>query len=227
MDKRTLTLGAYDTATHNWTLSACQIIKGAQVQTFISVPGRYAPLDASTALTDGQPYYESAGLEATLECSEGDRDFRQSLIETLVNYVDGRRLNIVHPDHPNHYLVGRIQTNPLYSDTAHCAVQISAVCDPWLYAAEETSVDVQAASTEQTATLYIRGRMAVVPVVTVADEAVITFRGNTWALSAGEHILSGLYLTPSEVPGAPAAHELTYTATDIVTFTYREAVLAA
>ena len=226
MEKRTLIMGGYDTASHNWTLSKCKITKAAQVQTLVNVPGRIAPLDFSTALTDGQPYYGTASLAATLECSEGNRDSRQSLINTLVNYVDGRRLNIVHPDHPEHYLSGRIQARQEYSDLAHCAVSISAVCDPWLYEAEETIVTLSATTTAKEVSISIHGRMAVVPVVTVASAVTITFNGSTWSLSKGEHILPDLYLTPSEVPGEPRIHKLTYTATGNVTLTYREAVLA-
>lgn len=141
MKKRRLILGDYDTAEDGlFTLSACKITKGSQVQSFVSVPGRYAPIDTSTLLTDGQPYYGSAALDATLESSEGTRDERLARVSGMVNALDGRSLRIIHPDHPERYLVGRVQVRPEYNDPAHCAVRVSAVCEPWLYNAQETEV---------------------------------------------------------------------------------------
>ena len=56
MIKRQLILNNYKTAEDGlWTLAACKITKANQMQNFMDVPGRYAPLDLSTALTDGQP----------------------------------------------------------------------------------------------------------------------------------------------------------------------------
>lgn len=141
--KRRIIIGGYDTAEHGWTLSACKLTKGQQVQNFVSVPGRYAPLDFSTYLTDGQPYYGNAKLDVTLECSEGTRDQRLARIELMANMLDGRTWQILHPDHPGRYLVGRVQVSALdYNDNAHCAVKLSAVCEPWLYNAAETAVPV-------------------------------------------------------------------------------------
>ena len=89
MEKRKLIIGDYDTAVDGlWTLASWTLTKGAQVQTFVSVPGRVAPLDLSTYLTDGQPYYDNATLEAVLESSEGDRLERKRRIDQMVNYLD-------------------------------------------------------------------------------------------------------------------------------------------
>lgn len=227
MEKRTLLLGTYDSAVYGWTLASCVITKAQQVQTFVPVPGRYAPLDLSTVPTDGQPYYDSASLDAVLECSEGDREHRQELISVLINYVDGRSLQIVHPDHPNHYLVGRIQATQEYSDPAHCAVRISAICEPWLYEVDETTITLVASATKKETTIEIHGRLAVVPTVTVTGEASLTFEGKTWALSKGEHILPDLFLTPRELPDDPAAHTLIYSGSGTISLSFREAVLAA
>lgn len=227
MEKRGLIIGNYNTAEYGWTLSACKITKAEQVQTFVDVPGRYAPLDASTALTDGQPYYGNAALDAVLECSEGDRDHRQALISVLVNYADGRSLQIVHPDYPDQYLVGRVQVQPDYSDHAHCAVIISAVCDPWLYYAEETVHQATATSTEQTMTMYFASRMPVVPTVTVTGTVNLAFLNSRWALSAGDHILPDFYMTPSNWPGLSMAYKINYSGDGTLKIKYREAVLAA
>ena len=227
MEKRTLILGAYNTAVYGWTLAQCKITKGQQVQTFVQVPGRYAPLDASTYLTEGQPYYDSAYLDVVLECSAGDRNHREQLISDLINYVDGRSLTIIHPDHPGHYLVGRIQAQVDYSDLAHCSVILSGVCEPWLWANQETQVTLTGSTTERTISITLVGRLAVVPKVTVTGEITITFGSSTWALSAGEYFLPDLFLTPSEAPGAPRVYTVSFKGSGQAVLSYREAVLAA
>lgn len=223
MEKRKLLLNEYNTATDGlWTLSACVITKGEQVQTFLDVPGRYAPLDLSGYLTDGEPYYGSARLDATLESSEGDRAARQTKIDELVNSFDGKNITIIHPDHPNHYLVGRVQIYPQYNDLAHAAVLIGAVCEPWLYKSSETTHTLTASGTNKTASITNNGRLAVVPSVTVTGSGTftLTYGQHTWNLAAGEHLLPDLYLTPG-------THTVTYKGSGTMKITYREAVLAA
>lgn len=139
MQKRQLILNDYKTAEDGlFTLSACKITKASQEQNFVSVPGRFAPLDLSTVLTDGQPYYGSAKLAATLESSEGTREERQSRIDHLVNLLDGYTAKIIHPDFPGKYMVGRVEVATDFNGLANCSVQLSATLEPWLYNDEET-----------------------------------------------------------------------------------------
>jgi phage-related protein len=223
MEKRKLLLNDYNTATDGlWTLSSCRLTKGEQVQAFLVVPGRYTPLDLTDYTTEGQPYYGNASLEVVLESSEGDRAARQNRVDELVDTFDGKSITIVHPDHPNHYLIGRVQIRPQYNDMAHAAVQLSAVCEPWLYKTNETTQTLTASSTEKNATLTNSGRLAVVPNVTVTGSGTftLTYGQHTWNLTAGEHILPDLYLTPG-------THRVTYKGSGTMKITYREAVLAA
>lgn len=226
--KRKLILSGYDTAIDGlWTMSACKLTKALQLQTFIDVPARYAPLDASTALTDGEPYYGSASLYAYFESSEGDLAARQTRIDAMVNFLDGRSVQIVHPDHPNHYLIGRIQVTPDFNDLAHCAVEVNAVCDPWFYATDPTVVQLAAAEEAQTAQLVNAGRMAVVPTILVDGDVHLVYGTSSWELSSGEYALPDLLLTPGTAYNQAAVHEISYSGTGTITFTYREAVLAA
>jgi hypothetical protein len=139
MKKRQLILNDYRTAEDGlFTLSACKITKAAQEQTFVKVPGRFAPLDLSTVLTDGQPYYGNASLDAVLESSEGTRAERQEHIDHMKNLLDGHIVKIIHPDFPGRYLVGRVEVAPDFNGLAYCSVNLSAVLEPWLYNDTET-----------------------------------------------------------------------------------------
>lgn len=226
MQKRHLILGEYDTAADGlWTLASCKLSKPAQVQTFVEVPGRYAPLDLSTYLTDGQPYYTSRTLEARLESSEGDRLEREQRISDLVNYLDGKQVEILLPDYDGTYLKGRVQVAPEFNDLAHCAVNLSAVCEPWRYAMEETVVTLTAATEAQTVNMVNSGRLTVVPDLVLTGDTSLAYGDYSWTLSAGKYTLPELCLTPGEGFNAPGVHPLTYSGTGTITITYREAVL--
>ena len=226
MEKRKIIFGEYDTAENLWTLAAFKLTKASQEQNFLNVPGRYAPLDLSTYLTDGQPSYGSAGLEVVLESSEGDRLERKDRIDLLVSYLDGRSVPVILPDDPDHYLVGRVQVRPDYNDPAHCAVKVEAVCEPWLYAARETVVTLTATATEQTATLVNSGRLAVVPTLEVTGEVLLVYGNSSWALENSTYYLPELYLTPGAGLVMPGVHEITNSGNGTLKIIYREAVLA-
>lgn len=219
MEKRKIIIGSYDTAYYGWTLTGWAFSEALQKTLYISKAGGDGSWDMSTALTDGIPRYEDRQLTATLECSEGDRASRNTLIAEMVNLLDGMRLQIELPDDPYHYIVGRVHVRKEYSDLAHAAVTVTATCDPWKYYYEEISRSFTAATEKSTITLSNRGRRAAVPSLLVAGGDVLLEYGTaSISLSAGTHQWPELLLTPG-------SHVLTYSGTGTVTVTYREAVL--
>lgn len=220
--KRKIKLGAYDTAEHLWTLAAWSFSEPVQVRDWVDVPGRRkGPIDASTVLTDGDPVYSDRTLSVTLESSEGTRLEREARIEQMVNWLDGWWTDIILPDdiQTGRYIRGTVSVKPIYNDPAHAQVQVTAICEPWKYAAAETSVALQAAADEQTASLTNNGRLTVVPLLVVADgDVLLKYGAHSWALGAGSYALPDLVLKPG---GAT----ITYSGTGSLIFTYREAVL--
>ncbi len=224
MQKRKILIGTYDTALEGlWTLSAWSLGKAVANEEYANVPGHNGPLDLSTALTDGEPYYGSREFEAILESSEGTRLEREERINQMINRLDGWRFNIVLPDDPTHYINGRIRVERVYNTPAHASVKVSATCEPWRYNNSETVVGLIATSTEQTVSLINNGRRSVVPTIkVVGGSAALKFSANgkthTWNLTQGEYILADIYLKTGAVP-------LTYSGSATITLTYREAVL--
>ena len=224
MQKRTIIIGTYDTARDGlWLLSSFTLEKAVAHESYTEIPGHSAPLDLSTVLTDGEPYYESRQFEAVFESSEGTRLEREEHINRMVNQLDGWRFNIVLPDDPLHYINGRVSVEKLYNDLAHASVRVTATCDPWRYYNSETVVGLIATSTEQTASLMNTGRLSVVPNITVTGGSVnLVFNTGAeefrWALSPGEYVLSDIYLRTGSAP-------LRYSGTGKMTLRYREAVL--
>lgn len=221
MRKRGLILGTYNTAHHDWTLSALALTDPEQQAHYIEVIGRDGPLDFSTFLTGGEPKYGSRTLTATLETSEGGREERRHRIGALINALDGRRVDIKHPDYPGHYLTGRVRVQVLYNDLAHAAVEVSAVCDPWLYYAAAQTHTLTATATAQTVTLTNRGRRTLVPQVTVTGvraSVLLTVDGTGVALGPGTWQVPDLQLATGQTV-------VTYSGNGTVKITYREAVL--
>lgn len=224
MQKRKIIIGTYDTALEGlWTLTAWTFSKAVAHEYYESVPGHNGPLDLSTVLTDGEPYYGSREFEAILESSEGTRLEREQRIDYMINKLDGWRFNIILPDDSLHYINGRVQVEKLYNDPAHASVRIAATCDPWRYNNAETVVGLIATSTVQTVSLINTGRRAVVPDITVTGGTVtLQFEPNgeerTWALSPGEYTIADIFLKTGAAP-------LRYSGSGQITLTYREAVL--
>lgn len=219
---RSIKFGEYDTAANGlWTLASWTLSEPEYQSNLVSVPGRDGPLDLSTALTGGEPRYNGRTLTATLESSEGTRAARETRIGTMINALDGYRMNIYLPDDSTHYLTGRVRVVRQYNDLAHAAVQVTAVCDPWLYSTTERTIALTAGETEQTATLPNAGRRTVVPLVTITgDDAsvLLAIGSNSWSLGAGAYQLPAL-----RVPAGGAS--LTYSGSGSVSIKYREAVL--
>lgn len=219
LTKRTLQLGGYDTASHDWTLTGLNFAEPLPVTNMVSVPGRIkGDLDLSYALTN-EPTYGSRDFYATLECSAADYRERELKIADLTNRIHGRRIEIIIPDRPSHYAVGQLTVTKLFNNHAHASVEITGTCEPWLYSAVETEVTLQASTTVKSALLANLGVMSVVPVLTVTGGSVaLTYADATLNMAPGTHKWPHLYLTPGE-------HPVSYTGNGKLVITYREAVL--
>lgn len=221
MQKRALILGSYNTAHHDWTLAALSLTDPEQQTHYVEVIGRDGPLDFSTFLTDGEPKYGSRTLAATLETSEGNRDVRKHRIADLINDLDGRKVDIRHPDYPAYFLTGRLKITVLYNDLAHAAVELSAVCDPWLYFINAQTVTLNAITAAQTVTLTNRGRRTLVPEISVTGtdpSFTVAVDGIEVTLGAGDWLLPDMQLPTGQT-------EIEYSGTGTAVITYREAVL--
>ena len=219
---RGITIGTYDTAAQGWTLTGWSFSAPQFVSNMVEVPGRIdGPLDLSAAVTGGEPRYQGRTFAATLERSDGDRLSREAAINTMVNWLDGWRQDIILPDDATHYITGRVSVAREYNDPAHAAVTVTATCDPWRYANEETVVNLAATATAQTHEFVNNGRRTAVPVLVVSGDGSLNlqFGAASWALGAGIYQLPDLTLTQG-------SHEIAYSGAGMsLTATYREAVL--
>lgn len=222
MEKRKVIFGTYDTALDGlWTLAGLELTDPEIQEYYQEVKGRDGPLDLSTVLTDGEPKYGSRVLTVTLESSEGTRKERRARISRMVNELDGWRLDVMHPDYPDHYLSGRVKVREEYNDLAHACVVVTVTCDPWLYARAERVYYLTAATAKQTMALANYGRRTLVPTVKITGgSASFLIESGTLsvALGAGTYQLPDLLLRTGNT-------KVTYSGTGEAKISYREAVL--
>lgn len=218
MKKRTVKIGDYDTAARGWTLAGCKLADPVLKENYVEKPGGDGSWNLTGAVTGGIPRYKNRPLEITLECSEGDREHREALINELVNTYDGYEWPVVLPDRPDHYLTAQLRVAVNYSDLAHAAVTITGTCEPWLYSARESIVELTGAVGIQRATIRNSGRRAMVPTLTVSGSIQLKYGIFTADLTTGVYEWSPLLLTPG-------LHEVEYNGDGTLAITFREAVL--
>lgn len=222
MEHRKLILGSYDTHLNGpWTLAAWSLSPAEFQANFVEVPGRNGALDLSTALTDGEPRYNSRTLEARLERSDGTRLEREAAITTMINWLDGWKMDIFLPDDELHYITGRVHVEKEYNDPAHAAVIVTATVDPWRYNLNETAFHLTAAAEEKSALLTNQGRRTVVPLLEITGDGaqvLLTVGTASWSLGPGTYQLPDLVVRQG---GA----EIKYRGGGELFFRYREAIL--
>ena len=218
MKKRSVTFGSYKTAGRGWTVTGITLGDAEQKINDVEKPGGDGSWDLSTVMTDGIPRYKNRPLTVTLECSEGNRDTRGKLISEMVNQLDGLTWQIVLPDHPRHYLQGRVNVTVNQNSVAYAAVTVTATCEPWFYNDRETIVELFADEAVQTSVLRNSGRRAVVPEIVVDGRILLTYGVESVTMGTGTYTWPSLLLTPG-------LHTLEYSGSGTLTVTYREAVL--
>lgn len=221
MQKRTVRIGDYITAENGWTLTGWELSAPEQKTTYVEKTGGDGSWDLSTVLTGGLPRYKDRKLTATFECSEGDREHREELINHMVNLLDGLEWPIVPPDRPEHYLVGRVHVAVNQNSLSWAKVTVTATVSPWLYSQKATIYDLSTnSSATKSVELVNKGRLAVVPVLTATagSSIVLHFGDISSTLTGGTYEWAGLLLTPGK-------HILRYSGSGSVRISYREAVL--
>lgn len=219
MKKRTAILGSYDTAAHGWTLAGCKLSDPDQKTDYTEKSGGDGSWDMSTVLTGGIPRYKNRTLTLSLECSQGTRDGREKLISEMVNLLDGLENKIVLPDHPEHYVYGRLHVAVEKSTHAHAILKITGTVEPWLYKERETIVELEATGYVEEHHIFNHGRRAVVPVLTAGGNIKVKYRGSDVNLVSGNSYQWPVLLL------TPGMHTIEINGSGTLTITFREAVL--
>lgn len=179
----------------------------------IDIPGGDGQIDAMRGL--GDPVYAVRTLTASFKTMERNA---QDTVQRLLDELEGREVEIVAPDKPNHYWIGE-----LHIQGAGCRsgadITITATVFPWRYARCEVVHKIPASAEDVRYSWSNSGSRPVVPELTVPGAPVtITMGDKTITLSAGVYDLTSLKIPGGgiitlQISGGP------------VTARYREAIL--
>lgn len=191
---RYFTLGKYNTW-HDWglTLTAKDLTPPAPKINQIDIPGAHGSLDLTEALTGEIPYADRT-LSASFASSEGSYVERTRLFWEICTALHGKRIEIVEPDDPDHYFLGRVSIAGLEHNQAYMTFRISATCEPWRYAREETVREVYLANEALDVVLHNAGVRTVCPDITVDGSVTLIYGDASVTLSSGTYKVTDLRL---------------------------------
>lgn len=204
------------------TLTAKDIPDAEPKTNYVNIEGAHGTLDLTEALAGG-PVYSDRTISASFMCSEGDHKERETLLREIRKALHGRKIQIIEPDDPTHYFLGRVKIKASMNHMAYLEFTIEAVCDPWRYAVNETNRVVNSLEDVTTSiVLHNYGIKVLRPTLRVvgtgSGAVAITCRGVTTELGDGSYYMDTVKL-------APGANVVEITGAGVVTFIYREADL--
>jgi phage-related protein len=208
----------YHTADDWGLILSAKEIKPPQAKIIkISVDGRDGDLDLSETLT-GDISYSDRNASFSFLATEGTHAEREDLMSTIVNYLHGRTRQIIDPDDPEHYLVGRCEVSSLANDRAMGTISVEATCEPYRYALEEVNRTISLKTTPSDYVLTNVGRKTLTPSINVTGSANLKFDNTSVSLATGRYSLPGLRLKNG-------ATVVTLSGSGTITFSYREAII--
>lgn len=183
----------------------------------VTVDGRDGDLDLSEALT-GEVKYSRRSATFTFLLTGYTESERAETLTEIINSIHGKNLNIIEPDDPDHYLVGRCTVSDVKNTKAYASFKVTADCEPYRYATNEVNRFITASATPVDVILTNTGRKTVTPTLTVDGTVNLAFGSSNVALETGTYKLSSLLLKTGTTT-------VTVSGSGTVMFTYREGVL--
>lgn len=185
---------------------------------YIQLDGVSGSLDLTEALT-GEVAYADRIVSATFSASYGSYQWREAMRRQIVAALHGRKVQIIEPDDPEHYFLGRVTVKDGTRHASYSTFTLEAVCEPWRYAREESTRRVEVtASKPQDVVIVNSGVKTLCPDIQVEGTVKLTFDGASVDLTTGSYKVADIKLRQgSNVVGVSGS--------GTVTFTYREATL--
>lgn len=185
---------------------------------YVAIEGMNGSLDLSEALT-GEPTYEDRSFSASFCACDSSYEERRALLDNIINAIHGRKMKIVEPDNPNHYLYGRVGLKNVNHRVSHSEFTVEMRCDPWRYGREETLQTMPVDSDTPTDVLvYNGGRKTVCPDIHVSGQVTFTCCGVTSSATSGTYKITTFKLYQGE-------NIIQVSGSGTLTLIYREAVL--
>ena len=216
MEERYFILDKFNTW-YDWNLIlTSKKITPPKVKTkYVKIDGMDGSLDLTEALTGGVTY-EDRSISTSFWTDEGKREDREEVLRKIVNSLHGRKIQIIEPDDPTHYFIGRAEIKGWVNNLSFMEIEIDFTCEPYRYAVKETVRKVDVASQNVTdMILHNGGAKTLTPTITVAGSVLIRFNGEDVTLNTGTYKISNIKLSPGD-------SIIGVSGTGSATITYRE-----
>lgn len=183
---------------------------------YVKLDGVSGTLDLSEALT-GEVVYNDRTVTASFMASEGTHKERDALLRRITAALHGKKIQIIEPDDPEHYFLGRVKIKNKQNQLAYATFDLEATCEPWRYAVNESERRVDVAGAVDVV-IVNGGDKTVCPTIKVDGTVSITVNGATTELTTGSYKITDLRL-------AWGYNVVAVSGYGTVTFVYREAIL--
>ena len=184
---------------------------------FIDIPGADGSKDFSESPA-GRVVYNTRKITWTFKLYPGDKWAAKYM--QVSNAINGRLCKITLDDDPDYYYQGRVSVDEHAADGILHTITVVAICQPYKLWQTETTMSTSLTTTNKTLTLT-NDRMGVVPTITVSAATTLTWKGNTYSLTAGTHKVLDIML----VEGSNSLQARTTTGTGTITVKYQKGAL--
>lgn len=181
----------------------------------VDVEGRNGVIDLSEAF--GEIQFGNRTIKLILVTK--DAFSYNDTLETLANYLHGKKQKIWFSDDPDFYYYGRIKLNAFKSDRRIGTIELECDCDPFKRKNSVTSV-VKAVTTTQSTLTITNERMTCVPSVIATVACTLVYGEFTTTISPGTTTIPTLQLAEGS-----NVIKLTGSASGTVTFNFQEGAL--
>ena len=186
---------------------------------YVELDGMSGSLDLSEALT-GEVHYNDRVLTSSFWTNKGKREEREQLRRQITLALHGKKVPIIEPDDPEHYLLGRVSLTAFENILPYATYTLEAICDPWRYAIEETVRRVPVTGSNAVdVVINNRGAKILTPVITIEGRVKLNY-GDLSAITLAQ----GSY-TVSDLKLRPGVNVIGVSGSGVLTLTYREAEL--
>lgn len=183
---------------------------------YLALPLEDGSIDLSEVVT-GRPTYGQRSIRMTFK-RRGTSAVEWLNVCSQIAAVHGKRLNITLPDDPDYFYRGRMQCAPGEKEYGAGTYEITATCEPYKYAQQESS---KVCSTGKTA-VKNQGDRIVSPTFTASAAGMTVSMNGSAAYSIAQ---VGKAVNIPELLLLPGENTVTVTGTGGITLRWREGVL--
>lgn len=160
---------------------------------YVEIGGMDGSLDLSESLSGGV-VYKNRTFKANFWTDHGKRADRVDLLQKIRSAIHGKKIHIIEPDDPDHYLVGRLKITGESNNLAYAEIQVEANCEPYRYDNKSTVRHVILEPDPVDIVIHNRGSKVLTPNVTVTGSVELSFKDGNISLEAGSYKISDLKL---------------------------------